>query len=117
MDRSECVLLTKDGGKIPVLKTVTEAAIGGRKYFIENFIDISPIKDAENTLIAYIREATLRIRNPVELIRDNLAEIRTELTGRDSPPGYIATALAIQEKNADEILKNLRDLELAIARE
>jgi hypothetical protein len=88
---------------------------GGKKFYIENFIDISQIKEAENTLIAYIREATLRIRNPVELVRDNLREIRGELTGQKSPPGYIATALAIQEKNMDGILNNLQELERAVA--
>jgi PAS domain S-box-containing protein len=115
VDRAERVLLARDGSKVPVLKTVTEMQVGTETYYIENFLDITPIKDAENTLLAYIREATLRIRNPVELVRDNLQEIRDELTGRDSPPGYIATALAIQQKNMDGILNNLQEIERAVA--
>jgi PAS domain S-box-containing protein len=115
VDRAERVLLSRDGNKIPVLKTVTEMQVGAEKYYIENFIDITPIKDAENTLLAYLREATLRVRNPVELVRDNLKEIKDELKGRDTNPGYIATALAIQEKNMDDILNNLQALERAVA--
>ncbi len=115
VDRAERVLLTRDGKKMPVLKTVSEVIIGGKNLYIENFIDISPVKDAENALIAYIREATLRIRNPVELVRDNLGEIRTELTRSNGQLPHVATALAIQQKNMDDILKNLQDLERAIA--
>jgi len=114
LDCAERVLLTRDGKKIPVLKTVTDMQISGKRCFIESYIDITPIRDAENTLIAYIREATLRIRNPVELVRDNLHEIRDDITGQTVQPAHVA-ALAIQERNMDDILKNLQELERAIA--
>ncbi len=115
VDRAERVLLSRDGTKVPVLKTVTEMHVGAEKYYIENFIDITPLKEAENTLLAYLRESTLRIRNPIELVRDNLQELQDELKGRDTNPAYIATTLAIQEKNMDGILNNLRELERAVA--
>jgi PAS domain S-box-containing protein len=115
VDRAERVLLSRDGTKVPVLKTVTEMQVGEEKYYIENFIDITPLKDAENTLLAYLRESTLRIRNPIELVRDNLQELQDELKGRDTNPAYLATALAIQEKNMDGILNNLQALERAVA--
>lgn len=114
-DCTERVLLTRDGNKIPVLKTVTDIQIGGKRCFIESYIDITLIKDAENTLIAYIREATLRVRNPVELVRDNLHEIRDDITMQTVQPAHIAMALATQEKDMDDILKNLQELERAIA--
>jgi len=113
--RAERVLLSRNGNKVPVLKTVTEMQVGVEKYYIENFIDITMLKDAENTLLAYLREATLRIRNPIELVRDNLQELQDELKGRDTNPAYIATALAIQQKNMDGILNNLQELERAVA--
>jgi PAS domain S-box-containing protein len=115
VDRAERVLLSRDGKKIPVLKTVTEMQVGAEKYYIENFIDITPLKDAENTLLAYLREATLRIRNPVELVRDNIKELQDALKGSDTNPGYITTALAIQVKNLDDILNNLQEIERAVA--
>jgi PAS domain S-box-containing protein len=115
VDRAERFLLSRDGNKVPVLKTVTELQIGTEKYYIENFIDITPLKDAENTLLAYLREATLRVRNPVELVRDNLKELQDALKGRDTNPGYIITALAIQVKNIDDILNNLQEIERAVA--
>jgi PAS domain S-box-containing protein len=115
VDHAERVLLSRDGTKVPVLKTVTEMQVGLEKYYIENFIDITPLKNAENTLLAYIREATLRVRNPVELVRDNLQELQDVLKGSDITPGYIVTALAIQEKNMDGILNNLQEIERAVA--
>jgi PAS domain S-box-containing protein len=115
VDRAERFLLSRDGNKVPVLKTVTKMQIGIEKYYIENFIDITPLKDAENTLLAYLREATLRVRNPVELVRDNLHELQDALKGRDTNPGYISTALAIQVKNIDDILNNLQEIERAVA--
>ncbi|MDO8872939.1 MAG: hypothetical protein Q7V05_09460 [Methanoregula sp.] len=48
-------------------------------------------------------------------MRDNLKELQDELNGRDTNPAYIATALAIQEKNIDGILNNLQTLERAVA--
>jgi len=115
IDRAERVLLSRDGTKVPILKTVTEMQVGLEKYYIENFIDITPLKDAENTLLAYFRESTLRIRNPIELVRDNLKEIQDALKGRDTNPVYIGTSLAIQEKNMDDVLNNLQALERAVA--
>lgn len=115
VDRAERVLLARDGKKVPVLKTVSDMQVGGRRCLIETFIDVTPLKEAENTLIAYIREATLRTRNPLELVRDNLQELLEELKGRDKTPAYISTALAIQEKNLDDIVTNLQELERAIA--
>jgi PAS domain S-box-containing protein len=115
VDKAERVLLARDGRKIPVLKTVTEMNIRGKPVFIENCIDISAIKDAENALIAYIREATLRIRNPIELVRDNIHDIGDDFAENRVDPTHILTALAIQEKNMDEILKTLQELERAIA--
>lgn len=115
VDRAERVLLSRDGKPVTVLKTVTEMQVGAERYYIENFIDITPLKEAENTLLAYLREATLRIRNPIELVRDNLQELQDELKGRDANPAYLATALAIQEKNMEGILNNLQELERAVA--
>lgn len=114
VDQAERILLARDGKSVPVLKTVTDMTIGGKRCFIESFIDITPMKEAENTLLAFIREATLRTRNPLELVQDNLQELQDDLKGRDTTPAYIGTALAIQEKNLGAIVTNLRDLERAI---
>jgi PAS domain S-box-containing protein len=115
IDRIERLLLARDGKSVPVIKTVTDVFIGGRRVLIESFIDITPVKEAENTLLAYLREATLRTRNPVELVRDNLREIREGLKDQQSTPDAVATALAVQERHMDDIVHNLQELERAVA--
>ncbi|MDD5760364.1 MAG: response regulator [Desulfobulbaceae bacterium] len=50
VDNSERVLLTKNGGKLPILKTVTQISLGGSPYLLESFVDISGQKAAEEQL-------------------------------------------------------------------
>lgn len=42
LDHTERTLLTRDGQSVPVLKTVTPLEIGGKRYYIESFIAVSP---------------------------------------------------------------------------
>ncbi len=44
---SESVLLSIDGERIPILKSVTALDMGDKKYLIESFVDISESKKAE----------------------------------------------------------------------
>ena len=49
-DRSERTLLRTDGGKVPILNTVTTMAWRGHKYLTESFVDITEQKQAERTM-------------------------------------------------------------------
>jgi PAS domain S-box-containing protein len=51
VDNSERMLLTADGRKIPILKTVVNVTIGGKVYLLESFIDILARKQAEDALL------------------------------------------------------------------
>ncbi len=50
VDRSERILLTANGSKLPILKTVEGITLGGKKYLLESFIDITERKQAEKLL-------------------------------------------------------------------
>jgi PAS domain S-box-containing protein len=50
IDRSERILLRKDGGISTVMKSVVSATIGGRRYLVESLIDISGLKRTEEEL-------------------------------------------------------------------
>ena len=68
-------------------------------------------------LLAYIREGSLRLKNPVDLITQNLVDIIDELEGGEDEEvemEYILTQLKIQVKNAEQIIFNLRELNQAI---
>ena len=50
MDNIECELINEDGTKIPILKTVTQLNLGGRRLFLMNFTDITERIRAESKL-------------------------------------------------------------------
>jgi PAS domain S-box-containing protein len=50
VNHSEKVLITATGTKIPILKTVGRISLGGKKYLLESFVDITDIKLAQQAL-------------------------------------------------------------------
>lgn len=60
IDNSERSLLTTEGGKLPILKSVVPVILKGREHFIESFIDISKLKQAQEqiTRMAYFDSLT-----------------------------------------------------------
>jgi len=114
VEHAERVLITREGEKIPVLKSVRKMLIGNETRYVENVIDIRPIKDAENALIAYIRETALRIRNPVEIVRDDLADIMIRAGQDEISQESLVLELTVQQKNIEAILANLAELDTAI---
>lgn len=50
VDNSERVLLSVNGEKVPIIKTVTAVYLGGRKHLLESFIDITERKKAEHKI-------------------------------------------------------------------
>ena len=50
IDNSERVLLTANGGRLAILKTVVPVMIQGRRYLVESLIDITERKRAEEQL-------------------------------------------------------------------
>ena len=67
VDNSERVLLTADGGRRSVIKTVTTVMLGGRAHLLESFIDITERKQAE--------EALVRERSLLRTLIDNLPDL------------------------------------------
>jgi len=62
VDHSERVLLTADGKRMPIIKSVTSISSHGRNYLLESFFDITELKKAEEELQ----------KKSVELTRSNL---------------------------------------------
>nr|WP_239057301.1 PAS domain-containing protein [Desulfovibrio sp. JC010] len=65
VDRSERILLTVGGGKRTILKTVKTLNIADKSYYIESFIDITDLKEAERErekLITELSEALEKVK-------------------------------------------------------
>jgi len=66
LDRSECILLTREGRSIPILKTVALTSINGRLHLIESFMDISDVKSSDQAL----KDSENRYRSIFESFQD-----------------------------------------------
>ncbi len=77
--------------------------------------DITKLRVAEQALTAYISEIAMRIRNPVEIIRDNLRDIAGLIRAGDIGPEDIPMLLDVQVRNATQVVENVGELQTAIA--
>ena len=113
LQNSERVLISITGEKIPVLKTVAEASMGGKVYLIESFVDIRDRKVAEDrkiALLAYLNEAFFRIRTPLELIGQNMTQIAGQVGSGTYTNEDIRSQLTINAKNIATIVATLEGL-------
>ncbi len=87
VDNSERVLLTTDGREIPILKTVTTVDIDGKEHLLENFIDISERKEAEEQL----RKSEERYRTLYSNMQEGVALQRLLYDAQGRPCDYEIT--------------------------
>jgi PAS domain S-box-containing protein len=74
----EQMLINAKGEKVPILKTVAKADIGGREYLIESFIDIIDRKKSEErklAFIAFLSESVLRTKKPLEIMQRDFQQM------------------------------------------
>jgi len=67
----------------------------------------------DESLLAYIREGTIRLKQPVEILVNNMNEIKEDIKN-DIPPELLNSKILVQKKTLEQILENLRDLNKAI---
>lgn len=78
VDHSERVLLSADGGRLPILKSVVTAVRNGRKVLVETFVDISGIKEAEAQTEKAHNELAEAQKRLIDLSRlSGMAEVAT----------------------------------------
>ncbi len=77
--------------------------------------DLTKQRETEKALLAYIAETAMRLKNPVELIGDRLADIWEQVQAGDVSPDELLLQLQLQIKNTEQIVSNLRELNLTIS--
>ena len=117
---TERVLISASGEKIPILKTVAQATMGGKAYLIESFVDIRDRKKAEErkiALLAYLNESVLRVKKPLELTGQNLNQIERQIASGEFTPEEIRMQIRIQSNNIMTMATTLQDLARKAAEE
>jgi PAS domain S-box-containing protein len=84
VDNSERVLLTTEGKKLQIIKTVVTITLDGRKHLLESFVDITKQKKAESILaeraeqIIHHHNTLLKLANMPEQELDSLLRTTAE---------------------------------------
>lgn len=111
---NERALINTKGEKIPILKTVAKAKIQGKDYLIESFIDIIDRKKSEErriALIAYLSEALLRVKKPLELMQEDFQELARQTGSGDYDAEELRMQLQLNANNLAQIVQNLEELQ------
>ncbi|MDO8874337.1 MAG: response regulator [Methanoregula sp.] len=87
----------------------------GASYIQGTLYDVTGRKWAEEALLAYITEMALRIKQPVEIIRDNLQELVQLIDKGKLTSEEISVVLKGQVRNATQVAANVQEFQKAIA--
>jgi PAS domain S-box-containing protein len=98
------------------LKPVMDES-GNAVFLIPEGRDITDQKKAEAALKAsneryllYIKEAAMRLKTPVEVVEQNLAQLIDDIEGGDLEQDQVVPLLHLQVKNMEQIRQNIVDL-------
>jgi len=88
MDKSDYMIMKKDGTAIPVLKSVTSVVLDDRECLIESLLDITERKKAEAQLkeatdikLKFISMVSHELRTPLTVIKDGISLILAGIAG------------------------------------
>jgi PAS domain S-box-containing protein len=78
-DNAERILLTANGRRIPVLKSVITITIKGHKYLLENFVDITKRKKIERGLMTFGEDLERKITERTSDLTDINMKLMAEI--------------------------------------
>jgi PAS domain S-box-containing protein len=112
----ETVRLRKDGTRVEVSLSVAQLKDANGQVIGTATIarDITQMKEAERALLAFINEAAMRLRHPVEIVHDQLKEMQEQVGKGEITPEDVRILLSVQIRNTEQIIENLNYLNRAI---
>jgi PAS domain S-box len=111
----ETEIVTKSGEKKIISWNTRQIGTGEARQDIAIGLDITARKEAEAALAAYMTEMALRLKGPVEVIRDNLSDMSHLLRVGKLDPDDIAVLLEGQVKTAEKVALNVQEFQRATA--
>jgi len=110
----ETSVTTKSGEKRIISWNTRQIEFSGGHHVIAIGVDITERK-AEKALVAYMTEMAMRMKQPVEIIRDNLRDVAELIRMGKLTPEETAMLLDGQVRNATQITANVQEFQKAIA--
>jgi hypothetical protein len=94
------------------LLTVTEKVVSDQsERIMKNEEDL---KKSSERFLAFIREAAMRLKTPLEVIEENITGITSDIERGGCDPADVALQLKFQMKNMEQIRQNIIELNKAI---
>ena len=72
------------------------------------------LKESNERFLAFIKEAAMRLKNPLEVVEENLAVLMNDVERGETECGNVSLQLRVQMKNLEQIRKNIIELNKAI---
>ena len=110
----ETSVTTKSGGKRVISWNTRLMEAGGASHAIAIGRDITQQRLAEESLTAYISEMTMRLKQPIGIMSENLHEVAGLIREKKISPEEIIMVLEAQVRNADQIAANVSEFQRAI---
>jgi PAS domain S-box-containing protein len=117
LENFESKICVKDGDKKIIAWNTRELESdeGNTLGYILIGRDITKEKRLHAEMIEYIGESAMRLKNPVELIKNNMDQIIRELEDGECATEDLILLIKIQAKNAEKIVENLHELNQAVS--
>ena len=106
IDTSSVPLKDKEGNVTSVLGVARD--ITDRKRAEE------ALRESNDRFVAFIKEAAMRLKNPLEVVEENLTIVMNDIEHGESEPRNVSLELRIQIKNLEQIRKNIIELNKSI---
>jgi PAS domain S-box-containing protein len=109
----EATITTRSGLRRIISWNARQIEGHGKSHIITIGIDITELKEAQE-LIAYMTEMSMRITQPVGIIRDNMQDIAELIRAGKLSSEEIAMLLDAQVRNATQIGANVQEFQKAV---
>lgn len=76
--------------------------------------DEDALRVSNDRFLAFIKEATMRLKNPLEVVEENLTIVVNEVEHGELECANVSLQLKVQIKNIEQIRKNIIELNKAI---
>jgi PAS domain S-box-containing protein len=110
----DTTITTKSGESRIISWNTRQIGSNGTSLAIAIGRDITELRKAEEALIAYMTEMAMRIKQPVEIVRDNLKDVAQLIREGKISPEETAMLLDAQVRNATQIGINVQEFQKAI---